>query len=79
METVIKALVGLKLVGLALSAAVLAISIIYTLAVGPEDPESERGRTAVCKDGTVLAPPWNLCGKQHGYLDHWTKGPAIAP
>ncbi|MFJ4550323.1 hypothetical protein ACIP4X_14015 [Streptomyces sp. NPDC088817] len=75
METVIKALVGLKLVGLVLFAIGLVISIAYTLAVGPDDPETKHGYTAVCKDGTVHAPPWNSC-KDHGYLDHWTTGPA---
>jgi hypothetical protein len=76
METVIKAIVGLKLVGLVLFAVGLAISIAYTFVVGPDDPESKHGYTAVCKDGTVLAPPWNSCGKEHGYFDHWTTGPA---
>ncbi|MFF3876011.1 hypothetical protein [Streptomyces sp. NPDC001978] len=76
METVIKVIVGLKVVGLALFVAVLAISVVYTIAVGPDDPESKHGSTAVCKDGTVLEPPWNVCGKERGYLDHWTTGPA---
>ncbi|MET7608966.1 hypothetical protein [Streptomyces avermitilis] len=76
MESVVKVLVGLKVAGLVLFAVVLVISFVYTLAVGPEDPASEYGRTAVCKDGTVLDPPWNLCGKEHGYLDHWTTAPA---
>lgn len=75
MESVIKALVGLKVVGLVLFAAVLVISFVYTLVVGPADPESTHGETAVCKDGTVLQPPWNLCGQEHGYLDHWTTAP----
>lgn len=75
METVIKAIVGLKVVGLVLFAVVLAVSIVYTLAVGPDDPESTHGSTAVCKDGIVLSPPWNQCGEEHGYLDHWTTGP----
>lgn len=81
METVIKALVGLKLVGLVLFAVVVAVSIVYTLAVGPDDPESTQGNTAVCKDGTVLSPPWNVCGEEHGYLDHWTVDPGttVAP
>lgn len=76
METVIKAIVGLKVVGLVLFGVVLIISFAYTFVVGPDDPESKHGYTAVCKDGTVLAPPWNVCGKDHGYLDHWTTGPA---
>ncbi|MFB6955474.1 hypothetical protein ACFCYB_00200 [Streptomyces sp. NPDC056309] len=76
METVIKALVTLKFIGLVLFAIGLVISFAYTLAVGPDDPETKHGYTAVCKDGTVLAPPWNACGQQHGYLDHWTTGPA---
>ncbi|WP_328766905.1 hypothetical protein [Streptomyces sp. NBC_00286] len=76
METVIKAIVGLKLVGLVLFAVALVISFAYTFVVGPEDPESQHGYTAVCKDGTVLSPPWNHCGEEHGYLDHWTTTPA---
>ncbi|WP_406841895.1 hypothetical protein ACICHK_43700 (plasmid) [Streptomyces sp. AHU1] len=76
METVVKAVVALKVVGLVLFVVVLAISFAYTLVVGPDDPESSHGYTAVCRDGTVLAPPWNQCGKEHGYLDHWTTGPA---
>ncbi|MFF6982456.1 hypothetical protein ACFZAV_33390 [Streptomyces sp. NPDC008343] len=70
MESVIKALVGLKILGLVLFAVVLAISLGYTFIVGPDDPESEHGSTAVCNDGTVLEPPWNVCGEEHGYLDH---------
>ncbi|MFE2530434.1 hypothetical protein [Streptomyces sp. NPDC059371] len=75
METVIKVIVGLKVVGLVLFGVVLVISFGYTLVVGPDDPESTHGHTAVCKDGTVLTPPWNVCGEEHGYLDHWTTGP----
>ncbi|MFG3017855.1 hypothetical protein ACGFZQ_04765 [Streptomyces sp. NPDC048254] len=75
METVIKVIVGLKFVGLALFGVVLVISFVYTIAVGPDDPASKQGSTAVCKDGTVLQPPWNLCGQEHGYLDHWTTAP----
>lgn len=76
METVIKVIVGLKVVGLALFAVALVVSFAYTFVVGPYDPESTHGRTAVCKDGTVLEPPSNVCGEDHGYLDHWTTGPA---
>ncbi|SED26634.1 hypothetical protein SAMN05216532_4001 [Streptomyces sp. 2231.1] len=76
MESIIKALVGLKLVGLVLFVIAVAIGIGYTLAAGPEEPESTHGSTAVCKDGTVLSPPWNACGEEHGYLDHWTSRPA---
>ncbi|MFF2205220.1 hypothetical protein [Streptomyces sp. NPDC058145] len=79
MEHIIKAIVGLKLVGLVLFALVLAVSIVYTIAVGPDDPESTHGNTAVCKDGAVLEPPWNVCGEENGYLDHWTTGPSAAP
>ncbi|MFF0136752.1 hypothetical protein ACFYRN_09925 [Streptomyces sp. NPDC005227] len=79
METVIKAIVGLKLVGLVLFVVVLIISVAYTFAVGPSDPESTHGTTAVCTDGTVLAPPWNVCGQEHGYLDHWTASPTRTP
>ncbi|MGW2573003.1 hypothetical protein [Streptomyces sp. NPDC001537] len=76
METVTKAIVALKFVGLALFGVALVISLTYTIAVGPDDPESTHGSTAVCKDGTVLEPPWDVCGKEHGYLDHWTTAPS---
>ncbi|MFE9813177.1 hypothetical protein [Streptomyces sp. NPDC005548] len=79
METVVRAIVGLKAVGLVLFGIVLVMSVGYTIVVGPDDPESKQGHTAVCKDGTVLAPPWSVCGEEHGYLDHWTMGPAATP
>ncbi|MEU6802517.1 hypothetical protein [Streptomyces neyagawaensis] len=75
METVIKAIVGLKIVGLVLFVVVLVLSFAYTLVVGPDDPESPHGYIAVCKDGTVLEPPSNVGGEEHGYLDQWTTGP----
>lgn len=79
MESIIKGLAGLKLLGLVLFAIVLAASLGYTLVAGPDDPESTHGYTAVCKDGTVLEPPGNVCGKEHGFLDHWTTAPTDAP
>ncbi|MEU3410371.1 hypothetical protein ABZ760_03720 [Streptomyces sp. NPDC006658] len=77
METVVRVIVGLKVAGLVLFAVVLVTSFAYTMAVGPEEPESTHGSTAVCKDGTVLEPPWNVCGESHGYLDHWTTAPLL--
>ncbi|GGS97656.1 hypothetical protein GCM10010206_70550 [Streptomyces cinerochromogenes] len=77
METVVRVIVGLKVAGLALFAVVLVTSIAYTIAVGPEEPESTHGSTAVCEDGTVFQPPWNVCGESHGYLDHWTTVPLL--
>ncbi|MGW3813439.1 hypothetical protein [Streptomyces sp. NPDC005046] len=43
METIIKVIIGLKVLGLVLFGVVLVISIVYTLAVDPDDPESRHG------------------------------------
>lgn len=79
MDTLFKVIFGVKAVGAVLFAIGLAIAIVYTVATGAQDPETTHGYTAVCKDGTVLPPPWNSCGEGHGYLDHWTTGPTAAP
>ncbi|MEU3293003.1 hypothetical protein ABZ722_11645 [Streptomyces longwoodensis] len=79
MENLIKGLVGLKVVGAVLFLSVFAVCAVYTAMEGPEDPETQHGYTAVCKDGTVLPPPWNVCGEAHGHLDHWTTAPTTTP
>lgn len=75
MENLIKALVAVKVLGAALFLLMLGVFVVSMVITGSDDPEDQHGYTAVCKDGTVLEPPWNQCGEQHGYLDHWTTAP----
>lgn len=53
--------------------AMLGLAIAYTLIV-PAEPLPHEA-TAVCGDGTLLPPPDNKCGPEHGYWDHWTVTP----
>ncbi|MFI6105827.1 hypothetical protein [Streptomyces sp. NPDC051310] len=65
---------AIMVLGLITMAAVLLFWALLNGSPGYDQPD--HGFTAVCKDGTVLEPPWNLCGPEHGYLDHWTTTPS---
>jgi hypothetical protein len=75
-RTFVVSIYTIKIAAIVLLVAVLIVGGIVTMFAGTEPPprDPEHGyTTAVCKDGAVLPPPWNTCGEDHGYLDHWTR------
>ncbi|MFD5425224.1 hypothetical protein [Streptomyces sp. NPDC127084] len=73
MESVIKILVGLKLICLVGFFAMLALALVYTTFTEP--PPLPHEETWVCRDGDVQPPSLDREGcLHHGGLDHVEDG-----